>query len=223
MIDFISIYNHLKSKHSAIISAEENEIYKIRTEKIKPLVVICDKQLRTALAPYTSKYIKAENWETDKVFYALVKQFDEKIKGGDILSVIFKDMNPNFGDKGYDLLPGELTCDKEKYLFWLSNKDGDIFEVGFESEKDHKKRVKENWDIFHAICAEEELDLLEKQFIAHSGCAFREACLKTLASGLPVTVSENGWVVEISPDGSRRKIKELEPPTRAKIGEKIRI
>ena len=70
---------------------------------------------------------------------------------------------------------------------------------------------------------EEQLDLLELEFVAKAGCAFREACLKALASGLPVTVSENGWVVEISPDGSRKKIKELEPPTRVKIGEKIQI
>jgi hypothetical protein len=70
---------------------------------------------------------------------------------------------------------------------------------------------------------EEKICEMENQFPPLSGIAFDTARKKTLEAGLNVLQSENGVIYEISPDGSRRRIKEIEPPTPVEFGLKINI
>lgn len=68
---------------------------------------------------------------------------------------------------------------------------------------------------------EHDIELLENQFPSMSGMAFDAAFKQTIASGLSVLQSHDGIIYEISPDGSRRQIKRIEPPTRVVSGHKI--
>ena len=64
---------------------------------------------------------------------------------------------------------------------------------------------------------------MENQFPLLSGLAFHTARQQTLESGLKVLQSEDGVIYEVSPDGSRRRVKEIEPPTQVVSGLKITI
>lgn len=64
---------------------------------------------------------------------------------------------------------------------------------------------------------------LKRWFIARSGSAFAAACKRSYASGQPTVISEEGFVYEVSPDGSRRVLKRVEPPTRVRLGLKVHI
>ena len=64
---------------------------------------------------------------------------------------------------------------------------------------------------------------MENQFPLLSGVAFHTACQQALESGLKVLQSEDGVIYEVSPDGSRRRVKEIEPPTQVVSGSKITI
>lgn len=70
---------------------------------------------------------------------------------------------------------------------------------------------------------EQKLDLLEKQFPAASGAAFSEARARVLASGQSVLQSENGYIYEVFPDGTRVMVKQIEPPIPVELGRKITI
>jgi hypothetical protein len=70
---------------------------------------------------------------------------------------------------------------------------------------------------------ENNIEILENQFPPLSGVAFDTARKQTLAAGLKVLQSEDGVIYEISPDGSRRWVKEIEPPTQVVSGSKITI
>ncbi len=61
--------------------------------------------------------------------------------------------------------------------------------------------------------SEQDIDQLESQFPAASGSAFAAAREHVLRSGQSVLQSENGAIYEVFPDGSRRFIKNIEPPT----------
>jgi hypothetical protein len=67
------------------------------------------------------------------------------------------------------------------------------------------------------------IEILENQFPPVSGIAFHAAFQQTLKSGLKVLQSEDGVIYEVSPDGSRRQVKEIEPPTQVESGRKITI
>jgi hypothetical protein len=71
--------------------------------------------------------------------------------------------------------------------------------------------------------ADKDIEILENQFPPSSGIAFHEAFQQTLKSGLKVLQSEDGVIYEVSPDGSRRRVKEIEPPTQVISGSKITI
>jgi hypothetical protein len=71
--------------------------------------------------------------------------------------------------------------------------------------------------------AKKTIRTLEKRFIARSNSAFVTAYKRSRASGQPVVVSEDGLICEISPDGSRKVLKRVEPPTRVRAGLKVTI
>jgi hypothetical protein len=70
---------------------------------------------------------------------------------------------------------------------------------------------------------EQALQELEEKFPSLSGAAFSAAYKKTLEAGLSVLIAEEGYIYEVFPDGTRKKIKKIEPPTRVDPGKPIRI
>jgi hypothetical protein len=70
---------------------------------------------------------------------------------------------------------------------------------------------------------ESKLSDLENQFPPISGSAFAAAREKVLASGQSVLLSEEGVIYELFPDGTRRVLKKIEPPTPVIPGSKIII
>ncbi len=61
---------------------------------------------------------------------------------------------------------------------------------------------------------EKELNYLEQQIPLLAETATQQAFWQTLASGDKVIIAENGQLIEISPDGSREVVKEIEKPTK---------
>ncbi|MCX8027530.1 MAG: hypothetical protein N3A62_06725 [Thermodesulfovibrionales bacterium] len=53
--------------------------------------------------------------------------------------------------------------------------------------------------------------------------ALKQAYWQTLASGNSVLERHGGIIYEIFPDGTKKTIKEVEPPTPVTIGQKITI
>jgi len=61
---------------------------------------------------------------------------------------------------------------------------------------------------------EQELDYLEQQIPILAETATKQAYWQTLASGDKVMIAEDGKLIEVSPDGSRKIIKEIEKPSK---------
>jgi len=74
-----------------------------------------------------------------------------------------------------------------------------------------------------ALKKENKIKRLEKWFIARSGSAFETARKQSQASGHSVVISDQGAIYEIFPDGNRRLLKQIEPPTRVRPGQKVII
>lgn len=70
---------------------------------------------------------------------------------------------------------------------------------------------------------EKNIATLETAFPAASGSAFARARDEVLAAGLSVLQSEGDVIYEVFPDGRRREIKRIEPPTRVVPGSKVRL
>jgi hypothetical protein len=70
---------------------------------------------------------------------------------------------------------------------------------------------------------ENNIERLESQFPSISGSAFAAARKRVLASGQSVLQSEQGCIYEVFPDGRRRRVKAIEPPTPVIAGSKISI
>ena len=70
---------------------------------------------------------------------------------------------------------------------------------------------------------ETTIDHLEKQIPALSGSAVTMAYWKTLASGGSVLETDGGAIYEVFPDGTRRFVKQIEPPISVEYGQKIAI
>ena len=70
---------------------------------------------------------------------------------------------------------------------------------------------------------ENDMQKLENQFPAISGSAFAAARAQVLASGQSVLQSEQGVIYEVFPDGTRRRVKDIEPPIPVVRGSKIQI
>jgi len=62
---------------------------------------------------------------------------------------------------------------------------------------------------------EKVIDYLEEQIPALAAAATKIAYWQTLASGSSVLVSENGEIVEVFPDGTRKFIQKTEPYIKA--------
>jgi len=71
--------------------------------------------------------------------------------------------------------------------------------------------------------SDQDIQELENQFPAVSGSAFAAAREQTLASGQSVLQSEQGLIYEVYPDGARRLVKRIEPPTPVVAGSKFTI
>jgi hypothetical protein len=56
-----------------------------------------------------------------------------------------------------------------------------------------------------------EIQHLESQFPGLSGKAFAEARRNALDAGFPVMQSEDGFLVEVHPDGRKERLKSIEP------------
>ena len=59
---------------------------------------------------------------------------------------------------------------------------------------------------------DQELDFLEQQIPILAETAMKQAYWQTLTSGDKVLIAENGFLVEVSPDGSRKVVKEISKP-----------
>jgi hypothetical protein len=66
--------------------------------------------------------------------------------------------------------------------------------------------------------SEHDIQNLESQFPPLSGSAFAAARKQALDAGLSVLESEGGAIYETFPDGSRKLVKKIEPPTPVVIG-----
>ena len=71
--------------------------------------------------------------------------------------------------------------------------------------------------------SEGNIEALEKQFPPLSGVAFRAARKQVLDAGLSVLQSEGGAIYEVFPDGSRKRVKDIEPPTQVIAGQKVTV
>ncbi len=71
--------------------------------------------------------------------------------------------------------------------------------------------------------SEEALNYLEAHIPEMAELATRQAYWQTLASGNSVLVADNGQLVEVFPDGSRKVIKELPAPTVLPKGKTFKI
>jgi hypothetical protein len=69
----------------------------------------------------------------------------------------------------------------------------------------------------------DQYDLEEAKFPSLSGIAFSQAYQETLNAGLSVYVSIEGFIYEITPEGKRRKIKDIDDPIPANPGTKISL
>ena len=69
---------------------------------------------------------------------------------------------------------------------------------------------------------EKEIDYLEQFIPEWAEIATRRAYWQALASGYSVMISENGAIVEVFPDGTRKFIKAIEPRTPSIIGQIIK-
>jgi hypothetical protein len=71
--------------------------------------------------------------------------------------------------------------------------------------------------------SDQDIQKLESKFPAVSGSAFADARAGALASGQSVLQSEQGVIYEVFPDGTRRRVKQIEPPTPVAPGFKVNI
>ena len=67
------------------------------------------------------------------------------------------------------------------------------------------------------------IEKLEREFPSESGAVFAAARERVLASGQTVLQSENGVLYELFPDGTKRLVKNLDPPLAVTPGTKIQL
>ncbi len=68
--------------------------------------------------------------------------------------------------------------------------------------------------------SEEAISYLEEHIPELADAAFTQAYWAALASGSSVLISENGKLIEVFPDGTKKFIKHLPPPTPATPGQR---
>ena len=73
------------------------------------------------------------------------------------------------------------------------------------------------------MLSEEQIEALERQFPELAGTAFAEARARVLAAGLSVLETHDAMLWEVFPDGTRKQLKAMEPPTVVVPGSKFTI
>jgi hypothetical protein len=71
--------------------------------------------------------------------------------------------------------------------------------------------------------SDQDIQILESRFPAASGSAFAAARERVLESGQSVLQSQDGVIYEVFPDGSRKVVKQIEPPILVEPGTTIAI
>lgn len=70
---------------------------------------------------------------------------------------------------------------------------------------------------------EEAMRFLEEHIPEQAEMALKQAYWKALASGSTVLICENGVIMEVHPDGTRKTIKKTSPPTPVTPGQRLEI
>jgi hypothetical protein len=70
---------------------------------------------------------------------------------------------------------------------------------------------------------EKAIDYLEQHIPELAESAMKQAYWQALASGSSVLEHENGVIYEVFPDGTRKVVKTIPPPTPVKVGEKKQL
>ena len=70
---------------------------------------------------------------------------------------------------------------------------------------------------------ERQMERLESSFPAASGVAFANAYQQAVQAGLTVLVSEDGVLFDVFPDGQRKAIKNIAPPSITRPGQKLKL
>ena len=70
---------------------------------------------------------------------------------------------------------------------------------------------------------EESMRFLEEHIPDLADAAVKQAYWQALATGSSVLVSEEGALVEIFPDGTRKVLKQLEPQTAVTLGQRMQL
>lgn len=73
------------------------------------------------------------------------------------------------------------------------------------------------------MLSEEEIGERERRIPELAAVAFAKAYRRTLAAGQSLLVSDNGFIWEVFPDGTRKMIKQIEPPMPVVKGSKLKI
>lgn len=68
-----------------------------------------------------------------------------------------------------------------------------------------------------------QIDQLEAHLPAAAGAVFSQAYNQALQAGLSVLVSDSGAIYEVFPDGRRRLVKKIAPPTPIQLGLKLKL
>jgi hypothetical protein len=64
---------------------------------------------------------------------------------------------------------------------------------------------------------------LEEHIPEQAEMALKQAYWRALASGSSVLMSENGALIEVHPDGTKKIIKQIPPPTPVILGQRLEI
>ncbi len=70
---------------------------------------------------------------------------------------------------------------------------------------------------------EEAMRFLEEHIPEQAEMALKQAYWRALASGSSVLISENGALVEVHPDGTKRVIRQIPSPTPVTSGQRLEI
>ena len=70
---------------------------------------------------------------------------------------------------------------------------------------------------------EESMRFLEEHIPDLADAAVKQAYWQALATGSSVLVSEEGALIEIFPDGTRKVLKQLEPQTAVTLGQRLEL
>lgn len=71
--------------------------------------------------------------------------------------------------------------------------------------------------------SEQAIDYLEQHLPELMATATKQAYWQTLASGHSVLIAENGYLVEVFPDGTKKTIKEIGKTQPSKLGKSFTI